>query len=95
MRREPRWALGRRVREALQLAGQRQSTGFPGEDAGRIGFGRLRPQDLWALRLRIGEALSDAAPAPQRRLVDLRPPRRDPARLAPGYVSIGEAPAQR
>ncbi len=92
---EPRWAVGRRVREALKLAGERQGTGFAGEDAGRIDYGRLRPQDLWALRLRIGQALSEAAPPPKRRLVDLRTPRRDPSHLAPAYVSVGEVPAAR
>ena len=62
---EPRWAVGQQVRAALKLAGTRQGTGFTGgEDAGRIDYGRLRPQDLWALRVAIGEALSQAHPAP-------------------------------
>jgi hypothetical protein len=84
---EPRWALGRRVQEALHLAGQRQGTGFEGsEDAGRMHYARLLPQELWALRVRVGEALSAAAPAPRRRLVDLRAPRRDPPHLPPETV---------
>ena len=60
---EPRWAVGRQVRAALKLAGMRQGTGSTGgEDAGRIDYGRLRPQDLWALRVAIGEALSQGPP---------------------------------
>lgn len=79
---QPRWAVGRRVREALQLDGERKGSGFTGgEDAGTVHYGRLRPQDLWALRARIGLAL-DAAHSPARdRLVDLRTPPRDPSKL--------------
>jgi hypothetical protein len=95
VRGEPRWAVGRRVRQVLQLVGQRQGTGFVGEDAGRIDYGRLRAQDLWALRTAIGQALSEAAPAPKRRLVELRTPRRDPGQLPPAYVSAGEVPVVR
>jgi hypothetical protein len=90
---EPRWALGRRLREALGLAGVRRGTGFTGdEDAGVVHYSRLLPGDVWALRVRLGEALSAARPEPRRRLVDFRPPPRDPGRLTPGYVSGGEAP---
>jgi hypothetical protein len=75
----PRWALGARVREALRLAGERRRSG-PGtvgaEDAGSIQFADLRPQDAWALRVRVGEVLSAAHPAPRRRLVELRAPLR-------------------
>ena len=49
---EPRWAVGQQVRATLKLAGTRQGTGFTGgEDAGRIDYGRLRPRDVWALRV--------------------------------------------
>ena len=45
--------MGRQVREALHLAGTRHGTGLDvAEDAGRIDYARLRPQDLWALRAR-------------------------------------------
>ena len=94
VRGEPRWALGQRVREALKLAGERRGTGFAGEDAGVIHFSKLKPQDAWALRVRIGEVLSDAAPGPKRRLIELRPPTRHPEQLSPGYVSVGEVPAK-
>jgi hypothetical protein len=78
----PRWAVGRRVREALQLAGKRKGSGFAGgEDAGVVQYGRLRPQDLWALRVRIGQALDAAHPAARSRLVDLRTPPRDASHL--------------
>ena len=74
---EPRWAVGERVREALGLAAERKGTGSGGEDAGVMHYGRLRPRDLWALRVRVGQSLSALKPAPRRKLVDLRtPPRR-------------------
>jgi hypothetical protein len=87
LRHEPRWAVGRQVRAALNLAGTRHGTGLDvAEDAGRIDYARLRPQDLWALRVRIGEALSQAHPAPARKLVDFRTPRRDPEHLPAAEV---------
>ena len=82
---EPRLLVGQRVRDELKLAGERKTAG--GDDAGRIGYARLRPRDEWALRVRVGEAISARHPAPKRRLVDLRTPRRDPSKLAPGLVS--------
>lgn len=92
--REPRWAIGRRVREALRLAGERKGTGLAvGEDAGQIYFARLTPEALWALRVRVGMVLSEARPAPTRRLVDLRTPPRDPSRLAPRHAATAEPPA--
>jgi hypothetical protein len=90
---EPRWALGGRVREALRRTAERKDTGYGGEDAGVIHFSHLKAQDLWALRMRVGQALSEARPGPKRRLIDLRTPRRDPAALPPRYVSVGEVPA--
>jgi hypothetical protein len=93
LRNEPRWAVGRQVRAALGLAGTRQGTGFAGgEDAGRIDYARLRPRDLWALRVRIGAALSEAHPVPAGRLVDFQTPRRDPNHLPPAYVAPGPGP---
>ncbi len=89
---EPHWALGQRVREALKLTGERKGTGFGGEDAGVIDFRQLKPQDVWALRVRVGQALSEAAPVPKRRLIDLRTPRRHPETLPPRDVSVGEVP---
>ena len=66
------------VRAALKLAGTREATGFAGgEDAGRIDYGRLRPQHFWALRVAIGEAISQAHPSAKSKLVDFRTPRRD------------------
>jgi len=92
LRNEPRWAVGQQVRAALKLAGSRQSTGFTGdEDAGRVDYARLRPQDVWALRVAIGEALSRAHLASHSKLVEFRTPRRDPDHLPAGYV--GEAQA--
>jgi hypothetical protein len=90
---QPRWAIGQRVREALRLAGIRKGTGFTGgEDAGIVTSAQLMPQDVWALRVQVGEALSAARPEPRRTLFELRTPPRNPARLAPGYVSVGQTP---
>jgi hypothetical protein len=84
---QPRWAVGRSVRDALHLSGQRQGTGAGGEDAGRIHYARLRPQEAWALRVGVGEALSAAHPRPRRRLVEFRTPPRAPSQQAPGMAS--------
>ncbi len=80
---EPRWAVAERVREALGLVGERGASGTAGaaEDAGLLRYKRLRPQDAWALRFRVGEAVSNLHPAPKRRLVEFRTPPRDPSKL--------------
>jgi hypothetical protein len=58
---EPRWAIGQAVRSALKLSPRRKATEAGGRgDAGVIDYGKLRPQDAWALRVRIGEVLSRA-----------------------------------
>jgi hypothetical protein len=86
-RKEPRWAVGSRVRAALKLAGTRQSTGTTdAEDAGRIDYTRLHSRDVWALRSAIGAALSAAHPAFLTKLVDFRTPRRDPDHVSGAYV---------
>ncbi|HVS36284.1 MAG TPA: GDSL-type esterase/lipase family protein, partial [Gemmataceae bacterium] len=87
---QPRWAVGETVRQALHLAGERKTAG--GEDAGVVNFAQLKPQDVWALRVQVGAALSDAAPPAKRRLIDLRTPPRDPDHLPPAYVSFGRTP---
>ena len=75
---EPRWALGQRMRAALHLAPVRKGAGFVGgEDAGLITFDRLLPQDVWALRWQVGQALSLAHVEARRQVVDFRTPRRD------------------
>jgi len=85
---EPRWAVGGRVREALGLVGERGASGASAvEDAGVIRYKNLRPGDAWALRVRVGQALSDAHPAAKRKLVELRTPPRDPSKLEPGDVA--------
>jgi hypothetical protein len=82
LHKEPRWALGSRVRAALKLDGTRQKTNAGGaEDAGRIDYTRLHSRDIWALRSAIGKALSQAHPAYQSKLVDFRAPCRDLAHL--------------
>jgi hypothetical protein len=84
---EPRRAVGQRVREALQLAGERGASGLAAvEDAGTVRYGELRPKDVWALRIRLGGALSGLHPTPERQLVDFRTPARDPSKLGPREV---------
>lgn len=59
----PRWEVGQQVRQALGLdgtsaRGARESTGNRGnEDAGRIAYGELRPQELDALRKAIAQRM--------------------------------------
>jgi len=89
VRGEPRWAVGGRVREALRLAGERLGAGPEAADAGSIRFGSLLPRDLWALRVRVGQTLSDAKPAPRRKSVDWTPPPRDPSAAVPPGPSTG------
>ncbi|MFO0954263.1 MAG: DUF4091 domain-containing protein [Isosphaeraceae bacterium] len=87
---EPRWAIGGRVREELGLSGRRGASGMQAvEDAGTVRYGAVRPEKFWELRMRVGEALSKAAPPERRRLVDLRTPTRDPSRLSPRLVPHG------
>ena len=79
---ESRGGLSARKSRGAQTGRHRQASGFAGgEDAGRIDFGRLRPQHLWALRVAIGEAISQAHPAAKPKLVDFHTPRRDPQHL--------------
>jgi len=88
---EPRWAVGQAVRDALNVAAQAGGTGFAGgEDAGALRYAQLRPQDAWALRVRIGQFLSERHPEPKRKLVDFRPPRRDPAKVARHAYFVGD-----
>jgi len=85
---QPRWAVARQLRAALGLSGERGASGTAGgEDAGTVRYAGLSPADLWALRVRLGRALSELHPAPKRKLVDFRTPPRDPSRLAPREVA--------
>lgn len=85
---EPRWSLGRAVRQELGLAAEHRGTGSGAEeDAGVVHFADLLPQDAWALRIRVGRALSDLHPEAKRKLVELRTPPRDPAAAPPAYVA--------
>jgi hypothetical protein len=62
MRSESRWATGFSIRQAMGLAAERHASGFTsGEDAGRIQFARLKPQDLWSLRVQVGQAINNNA----------------------------------
>ena len=70
---EPRWAMGETLRAALKLDAERHASG---EDAGVLLYRKIRPEDLAALRDRIGRALSEMHPRPRRQLVDFRPPTR-------------------
>jgi lysophospholipase L1-like esterase len=89
---EPNWAVGQKVRESLKLAGVRKGTGFTGaEDAGILTYQQLLPQDLWALRIRVAEALSTAKPPAQRQLIDFRTPPRHPEKIEDRQVRSGES----
>ncbi len=91
---QSRHELARRIREILPLPRSREGTGFVGgEDAGRVDYGKVRPQELWALRVRVGKLISNAHPAPERKLVDFRTPPRDGKARSPGYVA-GTEPAR-
>ncbi len=91
---EPRWAIGQKLRQELRLQGQRQASGFTGgEDAGLIQFHALKPQDLWSLRVRIGQAVSAAHPVPKRRLVELWPRARTLGDLRQGKHWLVGTPA--
>ncbi len=76
---EPRWAIGQAARAALKLEPKRAGTATAGdgEDAGRIDYGQLKPQDLWKFRVRVGQYLSEKRPEAAKRLADWRPKRRD------------------
>lgn len=88
----PHWSVGQEVRRALKLSGQRRGTGFTGgEDAGVMEYAQLRPQDLWAVRTRIGEALSRSA-ADARKITIERPPTKTNRGARGGYVTVGEIP---
>ncbi len=77
LRGEPRWMLGESVRRELKLAAEYRGTGFAdSEDAGVVHYRDLLPQDLWALRIRVARAISERHPAPERRVVVFRTPRR-------------------
>ncbi len=86
---EPRWAVGARAREALRLVAERKGAGPEAADAGSIGYAGLRPRDLWALRHRVGQALSDAHPAPKNRPDGWAFPPRNPAVVPDPPPSMG------
>jgi len=81
---EPYWALGEAVRRELRLKGEHVGTGFTGgEDAGLVRYQDLRPQEVWALRVRVGRVLSDLRPTTKRGMIEFRTPPRDPTRSPP------------
>lgn len=55
---QPRWAMGQSVRRELQLAATGRTKAGADDDAGTVAFDSILPQDLWALRVRIGRVLS-------------------------------------
>lgn len=65
-----RWAMRDAVLTSLKLKARQEATGAAAgeEDAGRVSFAELRPQDAWALRVRVAKALSQLGPKPQRRV---------------------------
>ncbi len=72
---DPAWAVGEAVRQELGLEAQRRGTGYrDGEDAGIVEYARLLPEGVWAVRIRVGQAISDRHPTPRRKVTDLRTP---------------------
>jgi hypothetical protein len=68
---EPGWAVGQTVRKQLGLEARRRGTGLAdGEDAGIVEYSQLLPETAWAVRVRVGRALSDMHPTPKRKLHD-------------------------
>lgn len=88
---QPRWLVGQELRRLLNLSAQVKGTGVTNaEDAGRVEFTQLRPQDLWRVRVRIGNELSRRhAAAPPRELVPRVPTGATPLG---GSVTVGEIP---
>ena len=85
---QPRWAVGSMIRRELGIeSGWEAQAAGEEEPAGQIRFQNLLPQQLWQLRIRVARVIDAAGPAPQRRLVDFRPPRRDPSQAPPAKVS--------
>ncbi len=77
---EPRWVVGEALRREVALTTRWQPSQQGGaEDAGRIDFAALRPQDLWRIRVQVARIVDAKAPASERRLIDFRTPLRDPA----------------
>lgn len=71
---EPRWAIGESAGKALGLQAQKRGTAFAdGEDAGMMEYAQLLPETAWALRVRLGRAMSDMHPAARRRHYNLAP----------------------
>ncbi|HET6882946.1 MAG TPA: GDSL-type esterase/lipase family protein [Pirellulales bacterium] len=78
LKQAPRWQIGRELRQWLKLAGERRASGVPAaEDAGVIHYQDLKPVDLWALRVALGEAISAVHPPAKRRLVEFKTPIRE------------------
>ncbi len=87
---QSRAELAPRVREILPLARSKEGTGFVGsaKTPGCVDYCKVRPQDLWGLRVRVGKlSISCRKPKPERKLVDFRTPPRDGKARSPGYVT--------
>lgn len=77
LKQAPRWQVGAEARKWLGLSGERRGSGLAAaEDAGVIHYDRIKPRDLWELRMAIGKVLSAAHPAAKRRLVEFNVPTR-------------------
>jgi hypothetical protein len=72
---EPRWAVGRAVLERLGTTGRFEQA--HAEDAGRLTYDTLTPEQLWRLRMDVAGMLEGRQLPASRRLVKWRmPPRR-------------------
>lgn len=88
---KPRWAVAAMAREVLKLKASLKKTSE--EDAGLISYGGLDPQDLWAMRVRLGQMLNDAKPAAKAKPMGLLPRPSDPKTLGGigGDWMVGDA----
>ncbi|WP_157369519.1 GDSL-type esterase/lipase family protein [Zavarzinella formosa] len=56
---QPPEEIGEQIPKELQLTAKKEGTGVSDEDAGVFKYSGLKPQDVWALRTRIGKVISD------------------------------------
>jgi hypothetical protein len=88
---KPRWAVGRAVRDTLKLASRHETTDHRGpDDAGRILYSELNPEDAWALRIRVAQVLDRLSPEEKKQWVEFRTPIRYPDAGPVAYARLPE-----
>ena len=83
----PQYAVARWLKAQINLKENYYKT--DSTDAGTIGFGRVYPDDLWKIRYRVGNMISEKAPPYRRAIVEWKQPEWDADRLPDiGYVPV-------